>query len=93
MGKVGQLVMEAQEFAQDHYNMDLRVSGTLLLISGSTQCSCVSCCALGRFRLTLHCLMMRWSSMLKILSLHFADNDLAPEDYNQILKRRRWNEV
>ena len=22
MGKVGQLVMEAQEFAQDHYNMD-----------------------------------------------------------------------
>src|SRR5210317_713048 len=43
---------------------------TLLRGSGSTRCSFVRLSHTGkRFKPTLHCLMMLWSSMLKILNL------------------------
>ena len=84
MGKVGQLVQEAQEFAKITTTWIVQsFTSTLLLISGSTQFSCVKLSHTGkRFRPRSHCLMMQWSSMSKILSLRCMLTTISPEDYN-----------
>ena len=85
MGKVGQLVQEAQEFAQDHYNMD---RAEFYKHAAAYQ---------WEYPMQLREAVAHWEEIQTDIALFddameqyvedpesplYADNDLAPEDYN-----------
>ena len=95
MGKVGQLVQEAQEFAQDHYNMD-RVSFYAHAAAWE-----------WAYPMQLREAVSHWEEIQTDIALFddameqyvedpesplYADNDLSPEDYSFDIEEGRRNE-
>ena len=85
MGKVGQLVLEAQLFAQDHYNMD---RADFYKHAAAYE---------WEYSIQLREAISHWEEIQTEIALFddaleqyvedpesplYADNDLAPEDYN-----------
>ena len=96
MGKVGQLVQEAQQFAQDHYNMD-RVDFYRIVTNTKWEYPSLS----------MKEAIAHWEEIQTDIALFddameqyvedpesplYADNDLSPEDYSFDLEEGRRNE-
>jgi hypothetical protein len=92
MGKVGQLVQEAQEFAQDHYNMDREA---FYKHASAYQ---------WEYSIQLREAISHWEEIQTDIALFYdafeqsvedpesplyADNDLSPEDYTFDLEEGR----
>lgn len=95
MGKVGQLVQEAQQFAQDHYNMDREEFYRH-----------VSAYA-WKYSIQMKEAVAHWEEIQTEMNLFddameqyvedpesplYADNDLSPEDYSFDIEEGRRNE-
>ena len=85
MGKVGQLVQEAQEFAQDHYNMD-RVSFYKHASAYEWAYPCQLREAVAHWEEIQTDMALFDDAMEQYVedpeSPLYADNDLSPEDYS-----------
>lgn len=96
MGKVGQLVLEAQEFAQEYYNLD-RVDFYRIVTNTKWEYPSLS----------MKEAIAHWEEIQTDIALFddameqyvedpesplYADNDLSPEDYSFDLEEGRRNE-